>query len=535
MKKKKLQLHSLGAKNALTLISISAIIGLCSVLFSLMEYKYDLKQQLAVRGENVGNTLAAQLEPASIERYLDTGIKDPDYFLTLTDMRKIVDNNRVKYAVVIKLTDGGFNVVFDSDRGTTAYDLGDYVSFEEWHIQDHEQDMLDGKTFYLFDDWTDKEELISVLVPIIDKNDVVRSYVVVDIATQEITDYANAYLFKIIAILVAITGIIVVVSIVVSDAMFIRPVNTLAKATYNFANSKNLEESSSDRTVIDIPQLETGDEIEGLYRSIKKMETDIYDYIDNLKAASAEKERIGAELNIASQIQLSMLPNEFPAFPNRNEFDLFASMTPAREVGGDFYDYFFIDDDHLVLCIADVSGKGVAAALFMAITKVILQNSIATIRDPAKMFESVNDMLSSNNKAEMFVTVWVGVLEISTGKLTCANAGHEYPYIIHSNGNVELIKDKHGLVIGGMCGVKYHPYEIQLEHGDKIFVYTDGVTEATNSNEKLFTQERVTMSLDKHSKCKPLSLAEGLMKDINKFVGDAPQFDDVTMLVLEYL
>lgn len=245
--------------------------------------------------------------------------------------------------------------------------------------------------------------------------------------------------------------------------------------------------------------------------------------------------RIGTELALAEKIQEDMLPNLFPAFPERSEFDLYASMNPAKEVGGDFYDFFMIDDDHLGLVIADVSGKGIPAAMFMMFTKNIIANNTMLGKSPAKALMDANEAICANNSEDMFVTVWLGVLEISTGKLTAANAGHEYPAIMTPDGKFELYKDKHGLVVGGMESAKYREYEIQLKPGAKLFVYTDGVPEATNSDEELFGTERMVEALNAVRDAKPKKLLEGVRRAVDDFVKEAEQFDDLTMLCLEYI
>ena len=193
----------------------------------------------------------------------------------------------------------------------------------------------------------------------------------------------------------------------------------------------------------------------------------------------AEKERLVTELDMARNIQGALLPTDFAALAESGQIDIFATMDPAREVGGDFYDFFHIDEDHLCLVMADVSGKGVPAALFMAISKVMLKDSAQLGQSAADILRRTNEAVCAENKTGMFVTVWIGILELSTGKLTCANAGHEYPALMRE-GRFDLVKDRHGLVIGGMSGVRYREYELQLEPGDKLFVYTDGVPEAIN-------------------------------------------------------
>ena len=251
------------------------------------------------------------------------------------------------------------------------------------------------------------------------------------------------------------------------------------------------------------------------------------------EADSREKERIGAELHVATQIQADMLPRIFPAFPERPEFDIYASMTPAREVGGDFYDFFLVDDDHLAIVIADVSGKGVPAALFMVIAKTLLKNAAQTGLSPKTVLERVNDQLCENNEAEMFVTVWLGIYEISTGKLTAANAGHEYPAIRRSNGNFELFRDSHGFVLAGMENVRYREYTLELSAGDTLFVYTDGVTEATDAANTLYGTDRMLEALNRGQDRTPEELLRAVKRDIDLFVGGAAQFDDITMLAIQ--
>ncbi len=265
--------------------------------------------------------------------------------------------------------------------------------------------------------------------------------------------------------------------------------------------------------------------------TIRRMEREQMEQENLLK----EKERLAKELITARHIQSSVLPHIFPPFPDRKEINLFASMDPARDVGGDFYDFFFIDEDHLCLVIADVSGKGIPAALFMMFAKRIIEDYARTEHGADRILEKTNESLCDNNQAEMFVTVWLGILEISTGRLTAANAGHEYPAIRKKGGPFELYKDKHGFVIGGMDGVPYTEYSLQMNPGDKIFVYTDGVPEATAANEELFGTDRMIDALNSCAEGRPEDILHGVRRAVDAFVGDAEQFDDLTMMCLEYL
>lgn len=275
------------------------------------------------------------------------------------------------------------------------------------------------------------------------------------------------------------------------------------------------------------------DEIGSLAVNFSDMILSLENYMTELNAVTAEKQRIGAELDVAKNIQASMLPCIFPAFPGREEFDIYATMEPAKEVGGDFYDFFLVDEDHLAMVIADVSGKGVPAALFMVIAKTLLKNCTQTGLSPHEVLEKVNEQLCENNDAEMFVTVWLGILEISTGKLTCANAGHEYPVLRRGGADFELIKDRHGFVLAGMEGSRYKEYEIILEKGDQLYVYTDGVPEATNAVDELYGSDRMVEALNRNAGSTPGETLTRVKQDIDQFVGEAPQFDDITMLAIE--
>ena len=241
-----------------------------------------------------------------------------------------------------------------------------------------------------------------------------------------------------------------------------------------------------------------------------------------------------SELNTAGKIQEAMLPNIFPPFPERKEFDIYALMEPAKEVGGDFYDFFLLDDDHLGIVMADVSGKGVPGALFMMISKVILQNCARFDRSPAKILSNMNKTISSNNQEQMFVTVWFGILEISTGKIIASNAGHEYPIIMKSGNRYELLKDTHSFVVGALAETQYKEYEIKLEKGDKLFLYTDGIPEAIDGSKQQFGIDRLIRALNETRDFDVSDTLEHIKESVTGFVGNAEQFDDLTMLCMEY-
>ena len=249
---------------------------------------------------------------------------------------------------------------------------------------------------------------------------------------------------------------------------------------------------------------------------------------------SAKTMKTSAELNVATNIQKSMLPCIFPAFPEREEFDVFASMEPAKEVGGDFYDFFMVDERHLAVVAADVSGKGVPAALFMVIGKTLIKDHTQPGRDLGEVFTEVNHLLCESNSEGMFITAFEGVLDLVTGEFRFVNAGHEIPFLCRKNGEFEPYKTRPGFVLAGMEDIQYRSGVIQFEEGDKFFQYTDGVTEAMNQENELYGMERLGRVLCKNADLPPFELLSCVKEDIDDFVGGAQQFDDITMLCLEY-
>lgn len=321
----------------------------------------------------------------------------------------------------------------------------------------------------------------------------------------------------------AMVGIIVIILSFTVAGTITRPIQKLAK------NVENIGQGNLDVRM----EVESKDEIGELAQTFNQMLEDLQLYIKNLSEVTAEKERIGAELDVATNIQASMLPCIFPAFPGRQEFDIYASMNPAKEVGGDFYDFFLVDKDHLALVMADVSGKGVPAALFMVIAKTMIKNRAQLGETPDVVLEKVNNQLCENNDADMFVTVWLGIYEIATGRLIYANAGHENPAIMRKGGQYQLLKESHDFVVGGMEGMPYSLHETRLDRGDRLFLYTDGVPEATNAAEELFGEERMLTALNTSLSLTPEQTLKQVKEHIDAFVGEAPQFDDLTMLSLE--
>ena len=340
---------------------------------------------------------------------------------------------------------------------------------------------------------------------------------------EEADGRARSAILLILSVIAAALCVAIVVSLILSNRI-VRPIRQL---TDEVGRVKGEDLDFKWET-------NTGDETQLLAEAFQSLTGRMKTYVSDIEKITAEKERIGTELELATRIQADMLPGVFPAFPDRKDFDIFASMTPAKEVGGDFYDFFLLDENHLALVIADVSGKGVPAALFMMVSMILIRNEVKNGLSPANVLRRINDQICSGNREDMFVTVWLGILDLATGKLTAANAGHEYPTLKQPDGSFELIKDPHGFVIGGLPDEYYTEYEWQLQPGAKIFVYTDGVPEAGESRSALYGTDRMMEALRAAENESPQKILEAVDASVRKYVGNAPQFDDVTMLCVEY-
>lgn len=456
----------------------------------------------------------------------------PQYKSTLKLLQKISQANKVNSIYIGYMDVETYYGVYlvDGSLNTDVCPVGTCDPFEESNAREMKKGNYDFPAYI-----TNYEEygwLCSAGVGIYDQNGEVVGTACIDVSMDDIMKNRQEFLQNLCLVLVSITIVICLLILAGINRILLVPVKSLSQAAALFVKDK--ESTKKTQTAISQLNIHTGDEIEELSEAIKTMEMEINDYIDHLTEVTAEKERMGAELNIATQIQASMLPCIFPAFPDRNEFDIYASMDPAKEVGGDFYDFFLIDEDHIALVMADVSGKGVPAALFMVIAKTLLKNTAQSGISPKEVLSQVNTQLCENNEAEMFVTVWLGVMQISTGHMVCANAGHEYPAIRRVGGQYELLHDKHGFVLAGMEGSRYREYEITLEKGDSLFVYTDGVPEATNAENELFGTDRMLEALNQNPDAASEEVIREVQKAIEVFMKQAPQFDDITMLSMIY-
>jgi len=373
--------------------------------------------------------------------------------------------------------------------------------------------------------------LCSAYVPIKDtKTGEAIAVVGADVDMNTIMQARKEFLVNSIIFVLLLTGLCILLNIFLIRRLAVDPLKKLTDAACGFA-AVDREYTRDDIIHVDI---KSNDEIGDLYHEIQEMQGRIVDYTGRMTAYAAEQSRIGTELELANRIQMSILPEVGPEIKDRKEFLLRASMTPAKEVGGDFYNFFLIDPDHLGLVMADVSGKGVPAALFMMASMILLKDLAVPGRKPSEILMQANNDICRNNKAKMFVTVWLGILEISTGLMTCASAGHEFPAVRGEDKTFRFFKDPHGFVLGGMEDMKYKDYELKLSPGDALFVYTDGVPEANDAAGAFFGTDRMEEALNLAQPGHPKDILMKVRESVETFAGGAEQFDDMTMMCLEY-
>ena len=424
------------------------------------------------------------------------------YFIALDD------SNSISYAVYL---------VDAADEDACLPGVIDHVEDANWEAMN---DPDAGITPYITH--TDTYGwLVTAGAPVYSSKGEFAGFLYIDLSMDDIKAREKSFTIMLIASLAVIAIILCFIFVRVMGAVVVNPVNSISKAALGYVKD------NTTGVVFESMRINQNDEIGDLYSAVRQMERDLNEHMANVLIMTAEKERLETELNVATKIQADMLPTVFPA----NEgYSLFASMTPAKEVGGDFYDFFMIDDDHIGLVIADVSGKGVPAALFMVITKTILQFRAQTGGTPADVLEDVNKKLCANNESSLFVTVWLGILSISTGKLVMANAGHEYPAIKGAEGDFRLHGSDHCPPLALDPDLIFMNEELTLSPGDCLFLYTDGVTEAKDSNGQRFKEKRLINALNKNSNATPEELITTVRDELESFSRGTEQFDDITML-----
>ncbi len=533
-----------GLRQHVTVKSISGIVLLLvlfSAIVSVIGYRTftnALLNQYAHGAFLTAQTAAELVDADRLDEYAQSGGVTPEYMAVWDQLDHLCNTSGSTFIYVIEPDRSDYGHItflfstIDHDSPYTKYDFG--------FVRETTNDEYREKYAALYDLTADRELVIrdkgsietdshiTAMIGLKGTDGQVKGILCVQRQMDVLAAERNTFLNKVALALVGLLLLVIAGQGVYLHRVLLRPLNLITEEAARFSRENTAAEHKLREAI------RNKDEIGQLAQSIDRMEEQIETYITDITRITAERERISTELSLATRIQAAFVPHLFPPFPDRPEFSLYAAMEPAKEVGGDFYDFFLVDDDHLCLVMADVSGKGVPAALFMMASKIILQSCAMLGQSPAAILTKTNEAICSNNQENMFVTVWLGILEISTGKLTAANAGHEYPVVKRADGGFELLKDRHGFVIGGMSGVRYREYEIQMTPGAKIFLYTDGVPEASNAQSKLFGTERMLAALNERADGSPEDILAAVRRAVDGFVQEAEQFDDLTMLCLEY-
>ncbi|MBO4412096.1 MAG: SpoIIE family protein phosphatase [Lachnospiraceae bacterium] len=475
-----------------------------------------------------GNYLNDYLAGERTEEYIQTKIKLDSYCTKM--------NVSLVYVIIVDQSDyGRFVSVFNAVNNSV--DNSSYTPWELGYKRNTTNDEYRAKYKAIYNKEAMYETVfrthttdgqhphITTLVPVKANFSDVAAILCIQRPMSELYEARKPYLLNIIFWAILLAALASVFTIIYMRKQVVLPIRRTAEEATRFARENTKGEG--------LGTISRYRDISNLTDSIDKMETDMLNYMENLTAITAEKERMSTELSLASAIQENSVPNVFPAFPDRHEFDVYAVMDPAKEVGGDFYNFFLIDDDHLAFVIGDVSGKGIPGALFMMVTNILITDRTKMGGTPGEILTYVNQNICEHNQAEMFVTLWLGILEIPSGKVTFANAGHDDAAVYRKGGAFELYKTKHSLVAGAMEGIRYKDFEIQLGEGDKLFLYTDGVPEATALDNEMFTIPRMVDVLNQNKEHSPKEILESVHRSVDEFVGAAPQFDDLTMLCIE--
>lgn len=519
-------------KISLAIFILFSVMGLLLIGVSYQAFYETYIKFYNEKAQNVVRMTANMVDGDELKKYAD-GKETDVYYETLQKQFNIIKSNtsELSYLYLFKPEDDRFIYIMEaytpSDNMDNIAEMGDVYQYGETEYRYLVPDMKAKKpsTDIIYGEDVGFGRSLSTWAPILDSDGNLVATVEADYVLTNLQNEINSYMVKVVLFLVLS---LLLILFIMMKVMKWRVTNPLTSLT-SYVDSYERGEFAIQQRVY-----KGDDEISWLADSFQNMVLRINEHVEHIAKVTAEKERIGAELNVATQIQADMLPCIFPAFPERKEFDIFATMTPAKEVGGDFYDFFMVDDKHLAMVMADVSGKGVPAALFMVIGKTLLKDCTQPGVPLGDVFTKVNDLLCESNKEGLFITAFEGILNLETGELEYANAGHEPPFICKKDEQYVKHQLPAGFVLAGMEGMKYKEGTMKLAPGDRIFLYTDGVTEAINVSEELFEMERLEEVLNQNKDKVPMDLLPAIKNKIDIFVGEADQFDDITMLCVEF-
>ncbi len=413
----------------------------------------------------------------------------------------------------------------EPDRSEYRVWMGEYEEVDQKYVKKLMESSLENP-FYAF--FPDSGSIVMTSGIMLNTDNDIQIGLMADTDIKDIVKKAGQFALVYIIFIAIIGFIIGFIATKMVKRSIVLPINKLAEAAKEYVSDK--KEGSDNKNHFEDLKIDTGDEIEILYYMMTDMEKDLNDYEKNLQSITAERERIGAEIEIATAIQQSMLENVAPNFVGKKEYDLYAAMSPAREVGGDFYDFFMVDDDHLAILIADVSDKGVGSAFFMAISKTLVKTYAKMVMNPTDVIAKVDRQISEKNDAGLFVTLWMAVIDLNTGHVNACNAGHDYPAIMKNGEDFVVEKTPHGPPVAFIPGMEFLGMEFDMKPGDRIFLYTDGLNEAKRSDDERFGTDRMLEVLNAHKDVDNETMIHLMREAVDEFAGDEPQFDDMTML-----
>lgn len=520
------------------IVTVLIIFGLVADLIGYRQFTETITNQYQDYAMSIADEAAGQINISALETFRESKGISPEFAAVHERLQKLCNNMNAEFIYIINVdrSDYGhiefiFEVV-NEGSSFAEYPVGQVRETTNDEYREKYRALYEGgidKTIVVRDKgFIETGSHITALVPLRDGN----GNTVAILGVQRQMEYLGTARIRYMDAII-FTSVLLILFASQAAYFYLRkrlldPLEVISAEAERFATENTLAEKSLTSAVT------YNDELGTLASVIDEMEGKTLDYFTTLNAINAEKQRVDSELKLATDIQISMLPRKFPVYPERDEFSIYATMDPAKEVGGDFYDLYMLDEKHVVVLIADVSGKGIPAALFMALSKTLIKTHTQLCESPAEVLTKSNHVMCEGNDVGFFVTAWMGILDLETGVLTYANAGHNMPLVKGADGSFKFLRCRPGFVLGGMDGVKYREGQLQMATGDRLFLYTDGVTEATDTENRLYGDKRLIDYLNANSDAGETELLHGLRSDINAFVGEADQFDDITMLVLDY-
>ena len=523
---------SLIVKLPLYVVLFCVLLCLANGIIGYRVFKKLFEEQYESITQQIACTALSYIDAEDVLRYEKERVPDEAWYECNEKLDKLTITTELAF-IYVTIPDESYEsrvYIFDTVHPDVingkAYPLGQVNSLKKYEASYVERlkKVMDDGTPYIRFAYTKTGGHVTTAIPVKDASGTPVAILSIVKPMSEIKTFKSRYLKVFFISSALITALFILVYIFILVYTVVRPIRLITHETAHFARHKGFLSGK-------LKQIRGNNELGILSRAVEKMSVDMQKYIDDLTHATAEKERLSAELNVATQIQANMLPQIFPPYSRCPDLELYATMDPAKEVGGDFYDFFMIDDDHFAIIVGDVSGKGVPAALFMVIAKTLLKNACVQKLGPAQIFELVNNQLCEGNDAGLFVTCWLGILRLSTGELRFANAGHTPPLWCHE-GSFNYLHSKPNLMLAGMEGAPYKEHSVVMAAHDRLFVYTDGITEATNASNELYGEERLLSAIQKTKSLSTRDALDSVRKDIDAFVKEAAQFDDITMLEL---